>query len=290
MPGSPARVQLERARRLERIRIRGVKGGVIAPHRSMVGLPWTLWRLFTTLLLVAFGLGLLWAALPWLGQGWRLAFERARDFLGIDAPLGDQLLPLPGGITLSLPVLAVNTPLPGARALWIAGIVSAALLLATFALPDRYTPFKYFLRLIAGLEAIAIGFFALWPGRFPYQLQDHVFILLTAGLVVMALVPVILGFTLHVFDLALWKKALLTVALLAHLAVFIPLQVLAHLALVMRATAVVMPVLFLLFGLLPDVLIFVAFYGWALSWRGELERMELLPPVHLGARSAERRA
>jgi len=282
-------VQLERARRLERIRIRGVKGGVIAPHRSMVGLPWTIWRLFTTLLLVAFGLGILWAAIPWLGQGWQLAFDRARDFLRIDAPLGDQLLSLPGGITLTLPVLAVHTPLPGTGTLWIAGIVSAALLLLSFPLPERFTPLKYFLRLIALLEGIAIAFFALRPASFPYQLQDHVFILLTAGLVVMALVPVILGFTLHVFDLALWKKALLTVALLVHLAVFIPLQALVHLAIVLRASAVVMPVLFLLFGLLPDVLIFVAFYGWALSWRGEFERKELVPPVHLGARGGERR-
>jgi len=46
---------------------------------------------------------------------------------------------------------------------------------------------------LAALEGIAIAFFALRPGSFPYQLQDHVFILLTAGVVVMALVPVILS-------------------------------------------------------------------------------------------------
>ncbi|HET9274661.1 MAG TPA: hypothetical protein VFN96_01185, partial [Gemmatimonadales bacterium] len=105
-----------------------------------------------------------------------------------------------------------------------------------------------------------------------------------AGLVVMALVPVLLGFTLHVFDLPLWKKAFLTLALLVHLAVFLPLQGLVHAWLVLHGTALVMPVLFLAFGLLMDVLIFVAFYGWALSWRGELEAGQLVPPVHLGGR------
>jgi hypothetical protein len=51
--------------------------------------------------------------------------------------------------------------------------------------------------------------------------------------------------------------------------------------LVLQGTALVMPVLFLLFGLPLDVLILVAFYGWALSWPGALERSESPPPVHL---------
>ena len=271
------------------MRIRGVRGGVIRPHRSMVGLPWTIWRLFTTILLVTFGFALLVAGLPWIGEAWRMMFERARDLLGIHAPLGDQLLPLPGGGSFALPMLAVGTPLPDARTLWIAGLVSAAVFLAASALSARFTPLRYFLRLVAVLQAIAVLVFAFSPVPFPYRLQDHAFLLLTAGLVVMALVPVILGFTLHVFDLVLWKKALLTVALLVHLAVFIPLQVLAHLGIVLLGTAVLMPVLFLLFGLLPDVMIFVAFYGWALSWRSEYERTEELMPVHLGARGGERR-
>jgi hypothetical protein len=267
-----------------------VRGGVITPHRAMVGLPWTIWRLFTTLLLVAFGLVVLWAALPWLGTAWQVVFARARDYLRIDAPLGEQTLPLPFDLTFTVPSLAVPTPLPGPQTLLIFGIGSAAVFLLSFVLPGRFTPLSYFFRLLAVLMGIAVGFFALWAAAFPYRLQDQVFLMLTAGLVVMALVPPILGLTLHVFDLAFWKKILLTLIILAHFAVFLPLQALAHLVITLHATAVVMPVLFLLFGLLPDVLIFVAFYGWALSWRGEFERMERVLPVHLGARGGERGA
>jgi len=97
----------------------------------------------------------------------------------------------------------------------------------------------------------------------------------------MGLVPLLLGLTLHVFDLPLWRKLLLTVLLLLHLAVFVPLNVLLHVWLVMRGTAIVMPVLFLLFGLLLDVFIFVAFYGWALSWGGAPGRRDAPPPVHV---------
>ena len=288
MPGKSAAVELERARRLESVRIRGVKGGVIAPHRSMVGVPWTIWRLVTTLILSLGGVALLLAALPSVGWFWGVVFERARDFLGIHAPLGDQLFSLPGGLTFSLPVLAVATPLPDSLALWITGIVGAVVFVASFALPERFTPLRYLLRFLVVLQGTAILFFAVSRDPFPYRLQDHVFILLTAGLVVMGLVPLVLGFTLHLFDLAFWKKLLLTLAILIHFAVWLPLQALVHLWLILHGTAVLMPVLFLAGGLLLDVLIFVAFYGWALSWRGEQERRETLPPVHLGRRASRR--
>jgi hypothetical protein len=281
MPGKPARLELERARRMERMRVRGVRGGLITPHRSMVGLPWTALRFGTTLLLSVGGLALLYVGLPTIGRAWQLIFERVRDWVGISAPLGDQLWTLPGGLEFTLPVLAVATPLPGPTELRIGALVAVLVVGLSLLLPARFTPLKYFLRLLAILTGSAVGFFALSSESFPYRLQDHVFILLSAGLVIMALVPLVLGLTLHVFDLAFWKKLLLTVGILAHLAVFIPLKVLVHVWLVLHGSALLMPMLFLAFGLLLDVLVFVAFYGWALSWRGELERRDVAPPAHL---------
>lgn len=261
--------------------MRGVRGGVIAPHRSMVGLPWTVWRLATTLVLSLGGFALVVASLPWLGRFWQMLFERVGAFTGIDAPIGDQQFSLPGNIHFTLPFIAAVTPQPDVGVLWIASAVAAAMVLVSFLLPERFTPLKYLLRLLALLQGSSILFFAASAEPFPYRLLDHVFVLESAGLVVMGLVPLVLGFTLHVFDLALWKKLLLTLAILTHLAVFVPLQALVHIWLVMHGTAVVMPVLFLVFGLLLDILVFVSFYGWALSWRGELERRMVRPPAHL---------
>ncbi|HEX7024115.1 MAG TPA: hypothetical protein VF187_04775 [Gemmatimonadales bacterium] len=289
MPGNVARVELERGRRLEAIRVRGVRGGVIAPHRSMVGLPWTVRRLFTTLILTAGGLLLLLASLPWVGRLWQFCFEQGRALLGIRAPLGEQTWFLPGGPEFTLPVLAMTTPLPESRTLAVAAVITALGLALSFLLPARWTPLGYFLRLLVAVQASAIGFFAFSPEPFPYRLQDHVFLLLSAGLVVMGLVPLILGLTLHVFDLAFWKKLFLSVAIMGHLAVFVPLQALIHIWLVLHGSAVLMPVLFLVFGLLLDVLVFVSFYGWALSWKGELERRETPPPAHLGRTARGRR-
>ena len=281
MPGKPPVVALDGARQLEALRVRGHKGGVIAPHRAMVGLRFTAWRLLTTLLLTAGGLAGYLAALPWLGRGWQLLFLRARDFLGINAPLGDQTLELAGRFRFTIPLLAAFTPLPDTRVLWISGIAALVLLLLSFLLPERFTPLRYFLRLLVLVQGTAILFFAFARVPFPYRLEDHVFVLLMAGLVVMGLVPLLLGLTLHVFDLALWRKLLLTVLLLAHLALFVPLNALVHVWLIQQGTAVLMPVLFLVFGLLLDVFVFVTFYGWALSWRG-LAGRDAPPPVHLG--------
>lgn len=281
MAGKAAATKVERARRLEALRVRGARGGVIAPHRSMVGMPWTLWRFVTTFVLGAGGLAALVLALPWLGRLWTLIFRAARDRVFPGIPLGEQAFTLPGGVEFTLPVLAVGTPLPDQSTLLIAGGVTGAALLASLLLGERWIPLRYFLRLLAFLQATAVAFFAIAPESFPYRLQDHAFLLLAAGLVVMALVPLVLSLTLHVFDLAFWRKALVTLALLGHFSVFLPLQALVHMGLVLQGTALMMPVLFLLFGLLLDVLILVAFYGWALSWPGTLERSDSPPPVHL---------
>lgn len=251
----------------------------------MVGLPWTFWRFFTTVVLALGGLAAFLLALPAIGRLWTLIFVEARSRLFPGTPLGDQTLAPLAALEFSLPVLALPTPAPDIEALLLTSAVTAAVVLATFLLTPRWTPLRYFLRLLAFLQATAVAFFALWPGGFPYRLIDHVQLLMVAGLVVMALVPLVLGFTLHVFDLALWRKVLLTLAVLIHLAGFIPLKVLVHGWLVVHGTAVLMPMLFLVFGLLLDVFVFVAFYGWALSWKSELEQREELPPVHLVRRA-----
>lgn len=248
----------------------------------MATMPWSAGRLGTTILLGVGGFAGYGALLPWLGRFWGLLFDLGATFLGLPVELGAQRLTFPAGAGLDLPGISVVTPLPDARVLGIAGLATLGVLLASFLLPQRFIPLRYFLRLLVVVQGTAILFFWQSPDPFPYRIADHVFVLLTAGLVVMGLVPLALGLTLHVFDLAFWRKLLLTVLIVAHLAVFVPLNVLVHVWLLLNATAVVMPVLFLVFGLLLNVFVFVAFYGWGLSWRSDSERQELPLPMSAG--------
>ena len=281
MPGRAPATALEGARRLEALRIRGHKGGIIRPHRAMAGIPWTGRRLLTTVALTVGGSAGYLALLPSIARFWQAVFERGRAFLGLHILLGEQTLDLPGGIRMTLPEISAVTPIPDSRVLQITLLASLGALVVSFLLPQRLIPLRYFLRLLAVIQGTAIFFFWQSAEPFPYRIADHAFILLTSGLMVMGLVPLVLGLTLHVFDLALWRKLVLTALLLGHLVVFVPLNVLVHVWLLLHATAVVMPVLFLVFGLLADVFIFVAFYGWALSWRSDLLDREVPPPVHL---------
>ncbi len=211
---------------------------------------------------------MVFAGIPWLGDLWRMIFTVIRDRLGgVVIPLGTRILPLPFGLEISLPAVHVATPQPTTGTLVAATVISALVFAATFLLPPRFIPAKYFLSLLAVLQASAfLSASSCAPPRpFPTSLDDHVFLLLTAGLVIIALVPVVLGLTLHVFDISFTKKVLVSVALMGHLTLFVPLQAMVHVWLVLHYSAVVMPVLFLVFGLLMDVMVCVSFYGWVLS-------------------------
>ena len=85
---------------------------------------------------------------------------------------------------------------------------------------------------------------------------------------VLVLVPIALGFGFYIFDHSLGQQVLITVLIVGHLAVLLPLQGLMHGWLIHHLSLVVQPTLFFVFGLLVEVLVFVALYGWAMSWRG----------------------
>jgi hypothetical protein len=270
----------EGARRFEALRVRGHRGGVIHPHRSMAGLPWSPARLGGLLGLAGLGLAGYGAALPLLLAGWQRFFERGRNWLGLKLVLGEQTLLLPGGATLRLPELSATTPQPDSPALVTAGAIVAAVLGLTLFLPRRWIPGRAILRMLAIVQGSAVLFFAASPDPFPYRIADALFGTLAIGLIAMALVPILLGLTLYPLDLALWRKAAITVLLMAHFAVLTPLLTLLQAGLLLQGTAVLMPTLFLGAGVLPFALVFLAMYGWAASWPSELASRRTPAPVH----------
>ncbi len=268
------------ARRFEALRIRGHQGGVIQPHRSMGGLPWGTGRLAGVGGLAALAVAGYVAALPALLAAWRWAFDWARGWLGLRLMLGDQFVIVPGGFALRFPELSTITPQPGAAALLIAAVVSIAAFGATFLMPPRLTPLRFFIRLLTVVQASAILFFAASPEPFPFRVSDYLFGLMSTGMLAMGLTPVLLAATLYPMDLGWLRKVTATVLMLLHFAVLTPLLVLVHAGLLLRGTAVVMPTLFLGFGIFPFVLVFLALYGWAMSGSSEMERREVPAPVH----------
>jgi uncharacterized membrane protein (DUF2068 family) len=135
--------------------------------------------------------------------------------------------------------------------------------LPAFLLPGRLIPIIYLLRGILLVPATALLHFDLLPARFPHTPDSYMQGLVAAGIALISTVPLLFGLTYYIFDFGLWKKALLTAMTMAHLALFLPLQVQA---LFLQKTVLFMPVLYIIFGMPVNILIIIALYSWGMTW------------------------
>jgi hypothetical protein len=87
--------------------------------------------------------------------------------------------------------------------------------------------------------------------------------LVTYQIALISAVPMLFGLTYYVFKFGLIKKIALTVLTMAHLSLFLPLQILLQ-AIVLQKSVLFMPMLYIVFGL-PLVMI-LAFYSWGMNW------------------------
>lgn len=258
----------DRETRLADLRRRGVRGGVIAPHRAMVGLSIPRRRVAAaaiTALAGSLAVGLLLQ--PW-AEIWARLFEMLQPRLGLSGEVALRYQELWGWRVLVTPYYTTPAHWPDWLDWRITAGVAGAVAIISFLLPRRLLPLRYFLRFLVLLQAISLGYFALAPeGSFPYSLPDYSSGLLAAGQSMLVLLPLILGFTFYLFDISWPKKIALTILLVGHLGVLLPLQLTIHTWIIARGSLLLMPPLFLVFGLLVQVLVFVAFYGWGMSWQ-----------------------
>ena len=266
-----------RRRLLEDLRRRGARGGLIGQHRAMARArltPWIATSLFVVPPLAS--LAMLFA-LPWLARAWRWFFERGLVVLELPGGVAEQhvgLGPLPD---VFLPFPTTPGGAPNSAQWWVVGLLWAALVIASIALPQRFTPLSYLMRFGAFLQATAFVYFAFWGQRFPYELPPHLLGLVQTGAAVIVLVPVVLGATYFAFDVGLARKLWLVLLAVGHLAVLVPLQTLLQAAVVHRLSSMVLPAMFFFFGILLQVLVVVAFYGWGMSWEPRAARAAAPP-------------
>jgi len=260
------------------LRRRGAAGGIISQHRALKRIRVERRaRVEAAALAAAFVLGWL-LLLPWVSRGWRFLFA-----------LGGEALGIPGGVAAThygagplpdfdLPTLAaVAPPAPTTMVWWVTAVVTVVALAASLFLPERATPLAYLLRASGALQASALIYMALRPRGLPYELPAYVQTLLWGGIGVIALVPVVYGLTYYIFDFGLRKKAALTAATMLHLSVFLPLQCLLQAYVLQRLSLLFLPLLFVLFGMLLEVMMLVALYAWGMSWL-EVGEPEYAPP------------
>ncbi len=162
----------------------------------------------------------------------------------------------------------VSSPMADLPSRWTLAITTCLMVLAfaaSFALNGRLFPLKYLVRILCVVQGFALVFFGLQPGGFPYDIASHANDLANMGYVLLLAIPAMLALGYYVLNIGLSTKIAHTVLILLYFFVMVPFQIIAHVLILQHFSLLFMPVLYICFGTLFDMLIFVALYSWAAS-------------------------
>ncbi len=251
---------------LQAIRVRGWRGGLITPHRAFVRLRLSRRRFLESAALAFVGTALWIAVLPAVGRFW----GHVLAFWGSHLGLKSEVILVPQGwgrhIHFALPCFGLAAGPASGTAWWITTGVTALALIASFLLSEEALPWAYLIRAFCLLQATALGYFAIASARFPHDLPGYTVSMLVFSCILIGLVPVLHAFTFYLLNFSLAQKLFLTLATVVHLVLFVPQQYMLHIYLV-HASVLFMPVLYFVFGPFLDILAFIGFYSWGMSWR-----------------------
>lgn len=268
----PAERALEK--RLDDLRRRGVRGGFIPQHRALVSSPSHGGKILSASLLTLGFCLILFLTRSGVARTWFAIMEFMRAVTGMEGAsvMVDYQL---AGIRFQVPYLQFPAGMPD-NLTWLIGAgLASVILIVSLLLPHRFLPVSYFLRIVGFFQATAQVYFHFWAQHFPYTADGYVHGLLIAGLFLLAAIPPILGFTYYLFDFSLGRKLGLTVVMMGHLFIMIPLQYFLHAWLLHHCSLLAMPVLFFIAGLPLNVMMFIAFFGWGFSWQGMLHEEDV---------------
>jgi len=248
------------------MRYRGYRGGEIRMHRGMIRFTVSRTDILHAVLLAA-GLSIAWVkALPFIGHLWFVIFRYWVRTLRMEATVSTMPQHWSSVLQVSLPFVGVQagtiSPLT-----WILTLfVTVAVFASTYWLSEEYAPWAYIARALVLIQASALVYFAFASARFPHDIPTYTMGMLSFGVILIGMIPIVLAFTYYLFDFSLWKKVGITTLLMGHLTLFFPLQYVLQVY-ILHHSILFMPLLYFAFGPFLDVLIFVCFYSWAMSWK-----------------------
>jgi len=260
--------------RVELLRMQGHRGGFIPRHRALLTSPRHGAKLVTSLLLTLVFWISLFVTRGGIARFWHDIMEFWRGVFGMSGYttfLGYKL----GPIHFSVPYLHFPAGMPDNVLWWLGAVFVALLLVVSLVLPERFLPLAYFLRITAFFQTTAQIFFAFWLEQFPYSGAGYVHGMLIASLFLLAFIPLVMGLTYYLFDFSLGRKIFLTLIMIGHLLIMVPLQYLLHAWIMYHFSLLFMPLLFFIAGLPLNVMVFIALFGWGFSWQDMLHNEEV---------------
>jgi len=252
--------------KIARLRFRGYRGASIKPHRSIYHLTLHKGDLLIALLLPFIFDTLLLLNIDHIASMWRGIFAFWIDHLNVAAIVTEYKIDL-GNYVLWMPVPKIDASLPSAI-LWFSTLIGCGLLfLITIFIPsNRFLPLKYIIRACLLIQMTAHLFLYFIPGQFPYDLPHYIQDAMTMSLFFLFTIPWVLGGTYYVFGFPLLQKITLTCLTLLYFLIALPMQYLLHAIFLHHATLLFLPLSYLILGVFIDVMMFVCFYSWGMSW------------------------
>ncbi|MFO1436428.1 MAG: hypothetical protein U1F34_08835 [Gammaproteobacteria bacterium] len=257
---------------LERLRYRNSAGRLIREHRALlrIRLERLHWMQPAFLPTAIFVLVLL--LLKPIGRFWYSIIEFWAQKLELPGQLRTESRWIGNLHIYDLPYLDVPSTTPDSVQLVTCLVLVLSIMLLSYLLLRRSLPIAYIVWAYCLIQITSITFFYFRPATFPYTIGSHLRGGLEMNVALLLTIPWLLGPTYYAFEFALWKKLAATLLMIVHLVLFSPLQYMAHAKLIHDMTLVVMPLLYIMFGLFANIFCFIAIYGWAMSWE-RVQRM-----------------
>lgn len=247
-----ARVALEGARAMAK---------AVPSQRALHRLRFSAWTFIELVAMAAIpSAALLWFQ-PWLKQFWLEVITWWASRLDLPLTLTQvgavQALQWQAGYAGSLVPTAGN------------GAITAAMVVAvyagTFWMSDRQTPLKYVVRALCLVQTTALLFFMVSPSMFSYTMTGHLTSMLDAGYYLMLAVAPLLALGWGVLRVPSYQKLLYPLLMLVYFAAMLPHKALLHALVLQHFSVLFMPILYLCFGTVFDLMVFVALYSWLAS-------------------------
>jgi len=262
---------------IEDLRHRGFRGGHIQRHRALLtSAAERRHRALQACALCAILLVPWLFLMKWVSAMWGAILSFWTEVLGITGYVTMVRYRIADLYDFAAPYVHVHSEAPDMFQLLMGWLITLVLFVITFLLPRRFLPLAYLLRVVVLFQACAQTFFTFVPVDFPYSASGYIHGVLIAGLAMVTVVPVVLAFTHFVFDFTWWRRMGLALMIMVYFIVSLPMQYMAHAAVLHLTSLLYLPILFFVFGLPLNVVAFISFYSWGASWRSSL--YEEYPP------------
>jgi hypothetical protein len=247
-------------RRLLEARYSNAKGRIIPMHHAFKIIkfgPAT--RMGMIFMPVLFLLGV-WLSFGHIVTFWHEVFSFWMTRLVPDGAVGHTLVGIIGQ-SVNMPYPDLKAELPTVTGSWINLIVCAVIFIISLFMPGKMMPATYLIRAALFIQASASVYFLLSPHEFPYTISSYVIDMLSLGLYMLFMVPFVLALVFYIFDFPIWWKCFITLATLLFFSIGLPMQYMMHAYILHSTSYIFLPVLYFLFGVLLDVLMFINFYA-----------------------------